>query len=295
MDTLIQQLVNGIALGSVYALYALGFSLVLANLKAFNLAHAGVFTWGAIFAWRLVETGVSFWIVLPVTAVLAGALNVVCYFTLVAHLERRPNKELAIFVSTLGGMIVLSELALITLNRQTVRMPAEAFPMVTWDFGIFQLNSIQALILAISLALFLLLTWILGRTELGREIRTAAFDQEVARLLGINARWISVIVFFISGAIGGLGAVFIATAFNIVDAHLGDYYLLTAIAVMVIGGFGSMKGVFVGGILVGITSAFTTAYISSSYRDVVIFGLLLLFLAFRPSGLFRGSDVVERV
>jgi branched-chain amino acid transport system permease protein len=296
MSTLPQQLVNGVALGSVFALYALGFSLVLANLKVFNLAHAAVFTWGAIFSWRLVDGwGLHLALAIPVTAVGAGLLNVVCYFLLVAHLERRKNKELAGFISTLGGFIILSEAALIYLDRSAVRLPSGSFPTATWDLGMIRINSVQLLILAVTAAVFLVYRWLLASTALGRSIRTAAYDEEVARLMGINARGVSAVVFFISGATAGLGAVLVAMAFTVIDGQLGSAYLITAIAVMVIGGFGSMSGVLVGGILVGIVSTSTTAYISSSYRDVVIFGLLLVFLVVRPTGLFRGSEAQERV
>lgn len=296
MSALTQQLANGVALGSVFALYALGFSLVLANLRVFNLAHAAVFTWGAIVAWRLVDGfGIPLVLAIPATAVVSGLLNVACYLLLVSHLERRKNKELAGFISTLGGFIVLTEAALLYLDRRAVRLPSDSFPSATWDLGLFRINSIQVLILLVTVVVFLAYRWLLRSTSLGRSIRTAAFDEEVARLMGINARGVSAVVFFISGATAGLGAVLVAMAFTVIDGKLGSAYLITAIAVMVIGGFGSMSGVFVGGILVGVVSTTTTAYISSSYRDVVIFGVLLVFLVARPTGLFRGSDVEERV
>jgi len=296
MSSLPQQLANGVALGSVFALYALGFSLVLANLKVFNLAHAAVFTWGAIFAWQLVDgLGWSMLLAVPVTAVLAGLLNVLCYLTLVSHLERRKNKELAGFISTLGGFIVLTELALLLLDRKAVRLPSGSFPIHVWDLGAVRISSIQVIIMVVTVAVFLGFRWLLNGTALGREIRTAAYDEELARLLGIDARRVSMTVFFLSGATAGLGAVLVAMAFTVIDARLGSAYLITAIAVMVIGGFGSMSGVLIGGLMVGIASTTTTAYISSSYRDVIVFGLLLAFLVLRPSGLFRGNAVQERV
>jgi branched-chain amino acid transport system permease protein len=296
MQSLPQQLVNGIALGSVFALYALGFSLVLANLKVFNLAHAAVFTWAAIVAWRMVDhLHWSLWIALPGAAALAGLLNVGCYLVLVAHLEKRKNKELAAFISTLGGFIALTEAALLFLDRRAVRLPSGSFPTAVWDLGLFKVNSIQVLILGVALAVFVAFQWMLRRTTLGRNIRTAAYDEELARMMGIDARRVSMTVFFLSGATAGLGAVLVSMAFTVIDGQLGSAYLITAISVMVIGGFGSMSGVFVGGLLIGIVSTGTTAYISSSYRDVVVFGLLLAFLMLRPSGLFKGSAVQERV
>lgn len=291
-----QQTINGLTLGSVFALYALGFSLVLANLKVFHLAHAAVFTWGAIFAWELVSR--MHWpllVALPLAAVLCGLLNVLCYLVLIRHLETRRNKELAAFISSLGGLIVLTELASFHLNNSTVGLPSDVFPTTSWSVGGVSVSSIQLLIVAVTILMFVLLRWLVGHTQLGREMRTVAYDRELAGMLGCNVDRVSAFVFFLSGALAAVGATLIAVAFNVIDANLGAAYLVLAITAMVVGGFGSVAGVLVGGLIVGLASAYTTGYVTSSFRDVVVFGLLLLFLFFRPSGLFTASGVTDRV
>jgi branched-chain amino acid transport system permease protein len=296
MGSFAQQTVNGLALGGVYALYTIGFSLVLGNLRIFHLAHAAVFTWGAVFGWQLVDrVGVPLWAALPIAAVLGGVLNVLCYFVLIRHIERRPNKELAGFISSLGGFFALTELAVIALDHKTVRFPVDAFPTGTWSVGPVSVSYIQTAIAIASVVAVLVLRWALVRTEWGREVRTVAYDREAAGILGIDADRISAQVFFVSGMLAGLGAVLVTVAFSNVNGQLGSVYLVVAIAVMVVGGFGSMTGAFYAALLIGVVSAWVTAYVSSSYRDVIVFGILLAFLVVRPAGLFRGSDVVERV
>ena len=291
-----QQTLNGIALGSVFALYALGFSLVLANLRVFHIAHAAVFTWGAIFAWQLInQMGWPLALGLPVAAILCGVLNVVCYFLLVRHLEYRRNKELAAFISSLGGLIVLTEAAGFFLNHQSVGLPPEVFPSHVWHFAGLEFSSVQLLIVAVTLAMFGILQWTVTRTQLGREMRTVAYDRELASMLGSNVDRVSAIVFFFSGVLAAVGATLIAIVFNVFDANLGSLYLVLAMTAMVVGGFGSVVGVLIGGLVVGLASSYTTAYVTTSLRDVVVFCLLLAFLVVRPTGIFKTSGLQERV
>lgn len=295
MDFLLQQSVNGLALGSVLALYSLGFSLVLANLKVFHLAHAAVFTWGAVAAWQMVNvwqwpTPLGF----AVAIVLAGLLNTLAYFVVIRHLQRRKNLQLAAFISSLGGLIVLTELALLFLDHTTVRLPPDTVPGFFWDVAGIRIASIHLVMMATALVLFLILRWMMDTTELGREVKAAAFDREVAEMLGVNTELISAVVFFISGCLAAVGAILVSLAFNVINAEMGSAYLVIAFAVLVIGGFGSVRGAYVAGLIVGLASAYTTAYLTSSYREAVIFLFLLLFLVFRPTGLFNVADTSGR-
>lgn len=296
MDFFGQQTLNGLVLGSVYGLYGLGFGLVLANLKIFHVAHAAVFTWGAVIAWWLTDRlGLSLAAALPLVAVLAGALNVLAYFTLVRHLLRRRHTQLAAFISSLGGLMVLNELASKALGGLAVRIPREAYPVHPVRLGALQLSTLDLTIVALTALLMLLLGWLIRRTEFGREARAVAFNRETAALLGTRVDRVSIGVFFLSGALGGIAATLVAMAFNVISWDLGEHYLVIAIAAMVIGGFGSVTGVLLGGLLIGLASTYATAYIESSYRDLVVFVLLLVFLVARPAGLIRSANEIERV
>ncbi|MCU1501610.1 MAG: livH [Ilumatobacteraceae bacterium] len=292
MDFFLQQTINGIAIGSVYVLFALGFSLVIASLRVFHVAHAAVFTWGAIFNWHLVEgRGWPLAVSLAVAALLTGALNVLCYLALIRHLEDRPNKEFAAFISSLGGMIVLTELASRDLDRSTVGLPARAVPRQVWDIGGVRISIVQLMMLVVAALAFALLHWLIQTTRFGRQIQAVAYDRETARMLGVNVLGVNALVFFLSGALAGVSAVLVSVSFNVVSGSLGDSYLVIVIAVMVVGGFGHVAGNFAGGFIVGLVSVYTSAYITSAYREVVIYSLLLLFLVVRPTGLFRTSPL----
>jgi branched-chain amino acid transport system permease protein len=295
MDFFFQQTVNGLVMGSVFSLYALGFSMVFASMHAFHVAHAGVFTWGAIFSWKLTTS--YHWGFAPTVfavAVLTGFLNVLTYFLAIRHLEYRKDRDLAIFVSSLGMGTVLTALALNVLKNVSVRLPFNLFSNVNWDLHIVRISNLQLLMLGTTIAVFFFLRWLLTRTQFGREMRAVAHDRNMAAVLGVNVQRVSLLVFFLSGAIAGIGAALVALAYNVVEGGLGQNYLVLAIAILVIGGLGSVIGAFSGGLLVGLVSAYTIGYITSSYRDVVVFGLLLLFLIVRPTGLFKTTNVLGR-
>lgn len=291
-----QQTINGIVLGSVFALYGLGFGLVMANLKIFHVAHAGVFTWGAIIAWEItVRLGWPLLVALPVIAVAAGLINVAAYFLLIRHLLGRRDAELAAFISSLGGLIVLVELANRHLHGAIVRLPQDAFPVEPWQIGPFQVTSLNVAMVVLAALLIGATSFLMTRTEFGREVRAVAFDRETAALLGVNVDKVSAGVFFLSGALAGVAASLVAMAFNVIGADLGSAYLVIALAAMVVGGFGSIIGTLIGGLLIGISSTYATGYLASSYRDLVVFALLLAFLVVRPQGLVRSAAELDRV
>ncbi|OOL33594.1 hypothetical protein GQ85_00590 [Rhodococcus rhodochrous] len=296
MEFLLQQTVNGIVLGSVYALYASGFGLVMANLRIFHVAHAAVFTWGAIMAWELTtRLGWSLLAALPLVAVLAGLLNVLAYFLLIRHVLHRRDSEMAAFISSMGGLIVLVELAHHHLGGSVVRMDAGAFAVAPLSIGPVRITTLHLTMVGLVLIIVAATSWLLARTELGRQIRTVAFNRDTAEILGVDVDRVSAGVFFASGAMAGVAASFVAMAFNVIDSELGSAYLVIALAAMVVGGFGSVVGMLVGGLIIGIASTYATGYLSSSYRDLVVFLLLLLFLALRPEGLFRTRAELTRV
>jgi branched-chain amino acid transport system permease protein len=295
MDFFVQQTVNGLALGAVFALYALGFSLVFSSMKAFHVAHAAVFTWAAVFAWKLTD-GLHWGLAatLPTVVVLAGLLNVVTYYVAIRHLEHRRNRDLAIFISSLGAGSVLTALAVHVLHNVSVRLPFDLMTIYTWNLHIFTVTSIQVIMFGSTVVIMIFLRWLLHHTQFGREAQVVAHDRETAAMLGVNVGKVSALMFFLSGGLAGLGAVLCAIAFNSLDGYMGQNYLVLAITILVIGGLGSVAGGFAGGLVVGLISSYTTGYITSSYRDVVVYGILILFLIVRPTGLFKSANVLGR-
>ena len=283
----LQQTLNGLVLGCVYALFALGFSLVLSVLRIFNVAHEGVITWGALAAYGAIALlGLPWAVGMGMAALFAGFANVLIYFTAIRHLRRRPNREMEGFISSLGALIAIVEVADLALGGDVTRLPFGAFPFHTWFVGGVAISTIQLAFTGSTAVVFLALWWLLQRTQFGREVRTVAFNRDIAASLGINVEWTIIRVFAISGACAGIGATLVGTAFNVIDSGLGARYSLMAIAVTVIGGFGSLSGSVFGGLLVGLVSSLTTAYWTTSYRDVVVFSAMLVLLWIMPRGLF---------
>jgi branched-chain amino acid transport system permease protein len=163
------------------------------------------------------------------------------------------------------------------------------------SLGPVRLTTLQLLIVILAIGIVAATGWMLGHTEVGREVRSVAHDRATAALLGVRVDRVSAAVFFVSGAMAGVAACCVAAAFNVVSADLGPTYLVVALAAMVVGGFGSVTGILAGGWLIGLSATLATGYLDSSYRDLVVFGLLLAFLALRPQGLFRSRAELSRV
>lgn len=202
---------------------------------------------------------------------------------------------MAAFISSMGGLIVLVELADHFLGGSVVRIGADAFDSVPVALGPIRVSTLHLAMVGLAFVIVAVTTWVLARTQWGREIRAVAFDRETASILGVDVDRVSAGVFFVSGAMAGVAASFVAMAFNIIDADLGSSYLVIALAAMVVGGFGSIPGMLVGGLLIGVVSTYATGYVSSSASELVVFVLLLIFLALRPEGLFRVRAELTRV
>jgi branched-chain amino acid transport system permease protein len=292
----LQQSINGVSNGGVFALYALGFGLVIANFDVFHVAHAAIFTWGAVVAWEIAtRLHAPIYIVLPVAALAAGLLNALCYVLLIRHLEAHKNKQMNAFISSLGGLIALSQAAAIVLGNQTVSLPTNVLTVTSWRLGSLYISSIQALLLGVAIVGAVALSALLHRTNVGRQIRAVAYDRKIAGLLGTNVDRISALVFFISGVLAGASATLIAIAFNDVDSQVGSTYLILALAAMVVGGFGSVAGMMAGGFLIGLANSYTVGYLSSGWSEVIVFGLMLVFLIVRPTGLFGRRSQALRI
>jgi branched-chain amino acid transport system permease protein len=286
-----QQTFNGLVVGLVFSLFALGFALVLANLRIFNVAHEGVFVWGAIAAYFF--SGVLHWpfVLAAVAAAISAALvNCLIYLLAIRHLLGRHDREMAGFVSSLGALIVLTQLADIALNQNSVRLPFNAFPIAVWHVGSLEISSIQLAMALAAIVVFVALWWLLEHSGVGRDIKAVTYDRELASIYGVNVERTTLTVFALSGLLAGIAAVLFSVAYIVISADIGDSYGLTAIAITVVGGFGSPVGTIVAGVGIGLVSSWTTAYVTTSYSEVVVFALMLAVLVVFPNGLVKTSE-----
>jgi len=287
---LLQQLVNGIVAGSVYALFALGFNLVLGALNILNVAQGAIFALSAFTAFYLIKLyHVPFLLALLLATVAGGLINMLLEVLVFRQLRARGGTSMSTLVASIGASMVLLSIGQKISGAQVERFPAEAFPNVQWVFTDVRLSFIQALVLATT-ALVMVGTYILlNRTRLGKAIRTMAFNERIARMLGIPTDGVARWTFFISGALGGLAGVLLGLMFNSVHFLMGEAYVLKGFAAIVIGGFGSVIGVIVASMLIGLSEVLSVVIGIGTLRDVVIFGILFVFLLVRPNGLF-GRD-----
>jgi len=285
-----QQVVNGVTLGSTYALIALGYTLIFGVLNIVNMAHGEIFMFGA-FAGLVLATKFNLNIFLAMAgAMLAGAvLGYLMERLALRPLRRRASSHLAPLISTIGVAIFLESLALRLFGPQAQSFPP-VFPGGLLDFGMFRISYVQIMILAISFGLMLVLRFGLAKTRLGKSIRTTAENIETAGLLGINTGKIIVFTVMLASGLGAVAGVLVGLAFNAVEPTMGVTMGFKGLAVLILGGLGNITGAMVGGLILGVAEVFTVAYGASSYRDAVAFGLIIFLLFLRPQGLFGSQE-----
>lgn len=282
-----QQLVNAISLGSVYALFALGFTLVFGVLGVINLSHGAIFMLGSYIALLLVnQFALPLWLAMLIAMAVSGAIGLLVDFIVLRPLRARNAPHLAPMIATIGIAIMLTNLAQGLFGAENKRFPQGSFPEDVLDWGNIQITSLQIAIIMISFALMIALLIAMQRTQLGRALRAIAESPKAAYLLGINVDGLFYLTSFAAAALGGAAGVLIGLSFNAISPFMGQPMLHKGIAVIILGGMGDIRGALIGGLFLGFAEVMTVAYISSDVRDGVAFGLLFLILLIRPSGLF---------
>lgn len=288
-----QQLVNAITLGSVYALFALGFTLVFGVLEVINLAHGAVFMVGAYVGLLAVtKLGLNVWLGLPLAMFASGVLGLAIDQTVLKPLRKREAHHLMPMIATIGVGILITNIAQGIFGAEVSRFPFGTVTETAMDVLGIQITGLQAAITVISIALMALLIIALKKTSLGMAVRAVAESPKTAYLLGVNVEAIFMFVSFVAAALGGGAGVLISLTFNAIFPFMGQPLMPKGIAVIILGGMGDIRGAMVGGLFLGIAEVMSVAYLSSNYRDAIAFGLLFLILLVRPSGIF--GKVVER-
>ncbi len=290
-----QQLANGIFSGSIYALFAVGYTLVFGVLDILNLAHQAVFMVAAVLALQLMlGLHLSFLPAMLAGVVVAGLLGALLEFVAFRPLRRRPDTEFSALISSLAMATIFEAIVLEFYGPNLQRFPAHAFPEHLFQFAGVRFSLLQIVIVCVSLLLTLALQLFLLRSKAGRAIRAVAENRTAARVLGINVEAILIASLVISSALGGVAGVLFALAFNGADPAIGHAVELKGLAVIILGGMGSIPGAVLGGYLLGLTEVATVAGLGSPYRDAAAFAVLLLILLVRPRGLL-GRRIVRAV
>ncbi len=308
MDTLIQQLINGLVLGSVYALVALGYTMVYGILQLINFAHGEVLMIGAMVALTAlmalnavvpglplaVQLLIAVVVAMPVCMMLSAAIERIAYRPL------RNSPRLAPLITAIGVSIVLQTLAMIIWSPNPRVFP-DLLPTTPFEIGGALLAPKQILILVVAALSMTLLLLVIHRTRLGRAMRAVSENPKIAALMGVNPDQIITATFMMGAALAAIAGVLVAMNYNIVHFTMGFLLGLKAFTAAVLGGIGNLAGAVAGGLLLGIIEALGAGYIGdltggflgSHYQDIFAFAVLILVLIFRPSGLL-GERVADR-
>ena len=286
-----QQVLNGLVRGGVYALFALGFTLIFGIHRIMNMAHGAVFMSGAFIGLFMVRIGLPIWAALPIAMAGAGFISI--FVEVIAFKPLRKlalaDAELASVISSIGAGLIILSVGQYVSKTQTMRFPFGTVPVDAIVVFDLRVTMLQLLMLSVAVVMVALLAYYLYRTPQGRQIRAVAGNYRAAQLLGVNPNAIFYQTFFLSGALAGAAGVMVGLAFNAVQFLMGEPFLLKAFVAIILGGLGSVPGALIGGLVLGLLQSLSGAYLPALLVDAVIFLLLFVILMVRPDGLFAQS------
>lgn len=282
-----QQLFNALSLGSVYALFALGFTLVFGVLGVVNLSHGAVFMVGAYAALQATtQLGMGLWSALAFAFFFSGLLGLLIDVLVLRPLRARNAPHLIPMIATIGLGITLNSLVQGLFGAENQRFPAEVLPQETLRVAGLHVTALELAIIGLAFGLMTVLLLVLRKTQMGRALRAIAESPRAAALLGINVGGLFMLTSFMAAGLGGIAGVLIGLYSNALFPLMGQPILHKGIAVIILGGMGDIRGAMLAGLFLGFAEVLSVAYIGSTMRDAVAFGLLFLVLLVRPKGLF---------
>lgn len=300
MQDFLQHIINGISLGSIYALIALGYTMVYGILQMINFAHADVYMVGAFasyyFArWFKIDTSPG--ILSLVTLIFVSMLACSILGFLIERFAYRPLRKapkLNILITAIGVSLLLQYGGQLVFGASPQVFPEVMTDSVLMSFGEASLKTFDMTVLGVSLIAMLALHFLIHKTKVGKAMRAVSTNANVAAMLGINTDKIISVTFIIGSALAGVGSVLVGMKYPKIDPLMGMMIGLKAFVAAVLGGIGNIMGAVVGAMIMGLSEEMIVAYGSSTYRDALAFSLLIVILIFRPSGIF-GKNTVEKV
>lgn len=292
-NIIIQQVINGLSLGSVYALIAVGYSLVYSILLFSNFAHGGFLVIsGYICYFMLRYCGADMWGSSAVALFGAGFAAVVVERLAYKPIRERTPITLYMMIASMGMSIIIENIFVVTVGGRFRALPP-VIPTQPINFlGIATTSAFDVLSLITAIFFLVCLQFFLSKTKWGLAIRAASYNLSIAGLMGVNVNRLIAIVFFVAGLLAGVGGIFLSVRYTLYP-QLG-MVTTKAFVAAVIGGLGSLPGAVIGSIILGLAEMLTAGFISSQFRDLVVFAILICTLIIRPTGLF-GISVNEKV
>jgi branched-chain amino acid transport system permease protein len=296
MHKFVQELVNGLTTGSLYALVALGYSMVYGVLKLLNFAHGDLYMVGAFIGYFVIHwfggptaLSVPVPVVLLVMFLLAGG-GVGALGVAIERFAYRPLRDaprIAPLITALGVSFFLENTVLLLFGGSYRIYNTSDFISFSTGIhiGVLNVDIVRIMVIVLSVGLMVGLRLIIDQTRLGKQMRAVASDREAAEMLGINVDFTIAATFFIGSALAGVSGVMAGLVFNQVYNYMGFIAGLKAFTAAVVGGIGSISGAVLGGLLIGLAESFITGYVSSTYTNLIVFGILIAVMLLRPSGL----------
>jgi branched-chain amino acid transport system permease protein len=282
-----QQLFNALSLGCVYALFALGFTLVFGVLGVINLSQGAVFMVGAYAALTAItRLGFPLWAAILFAFAFSGLVGMLIDRLVLKPLRMRDAPHLIPMIATIGLGIAINSLMQGLFGAENQRFPSEVLPQESLQVAGVSVTVLELGIILVSFVLMTVLMLTLKKTQLGRALRAVAESPKAARLLGINVDGLFLLTSFVAAGLGGISGVLIGLYSNALFPLMGQPMLHKGIAVIILGGMGDIRGAMFAGLFLGFAEVLSVAYIGSDMRDAVAFGLLFLVLLVRPTGLF---------
>lgn len=290
----LQQLINGITIGSIYALVSIGFTMVFGVLELTNFANGSLYMLGAYLSLMLyTSTRMPFFLAFFLSILLTGAAGFLLDRIALRRLRNKKAPKLTALITTLGMSMIFDNFIMLVFGSETKSFPNQ------FNFGSFEvcgavISWVQIIILITAIILMLMLSFVVYKTKIGKAMLCTAQNAEAARLMGINVNSVIAFTFIISGVLACISGNLVGMYYQTVSVTMGASVGMKTFASAILGGVGVLPGAMVGGLLVGVIETFAAGYISSGYRDSIAFLVLIVVLLFKPSGLF-GSKQINKV
>ena len=299
METFLQQVINGLSLGAIYALIALGYTMVYGVLRLINFAHGDVYMLGAFAGFYLanaLDLDASPSVIWAIVVTMGAMAICACVGVLIERLAYRPvrhHPRLTALITAIGVSLLLEYGGQVVFGA-TPRFFPQMVRSETYSAGGVQITNQNLLIIVVAVVVMLGLEFIVHRTRIGKAMRATSYNLSVAKLMGINTDFVIAFTFALGSALAAAGGVMVALAIPRIDPLMGLTTGLKAFVAAVLGGIGNIPGAMIGGLVIGLMETWLSATAYSTYRDAVAFGVLILILLVRPSGLL-GTAATEKV
>ncbi len=293
MIQFLQQMINGLSLGSIYALIALGYTMVYGIIKLINFAHGDIYMLGAFTAFYATTFfHLNFFVALIIAMLLCGVLGVV--IERIAYKPLRHATRITALITAMGVSYVLEYTMQYFAGSDVKTFPTDLLENTAFSLGGVRITMMQIYIFVITIILMVVLTYIVNKTKMGRAMRAVSVDEDAAKLMGINVDTTISFTFFLGSCLAGVAGVLVGVYYNSINPLMGMTPGLKAFIAAVFGGIGNIPGAMIGGLFIGIAETLVTAYGSSLYKDAIVYVILILVLILKPDGLL-GKNVKEKV